>query len=135
MDHPSQLVTFGLSSAEARAWVVHTSGNQKPRVVEMREERPSYWSTSTELSPGEYRCRYYSGDERSVHYQGPATVEAYTVMHDRDGQPEKAIAACLLADGRRAWGVADDAALGAEMCRDEWVGRAVELTADGTLFG
>ena len=65
--------------------------------------------------------------------EGPATVEAYTVMHDRDGQPERAIAACLLADGRRAWGMSDDTALGTEMCRDEWVGHAVELTADGTL--
>ena len=26
---------------------------------------------------------------------GPATVEAYTVMHDRDGEPETAFAACL----------------------------------------
>jgi hypothetical protein len=78
MDHPSQLVTFGLSSSEARAWVVLTSGHRKPRVVEMREERPHYWSTSTELIPGEYRCRYYSGDDRSVHYQGPATVEGST---------------------------------------------------------
>ena len=38
---------------------------------------------------------------------GPATIEAYTVMHDRDGAPETAIAACLLADGRRAWGTVD----------------------------
>ena len=43
---------------------------------------------------------------------GPATIEAYTVMHDRDGEPETAFAACLLADGRRAWGTSagtDDA--------------------------
>ena len=65
--------------------------------------------------------------------EGSATIEAYTVMHDRDGQPERSIAACLLADGRRAWGISDDAVLGASMCADEWVGRRVELTADGTL--
>ena len=40
---------------------------------------------------------------------GPATIEAYTVMHSRDGAPETAIAACLLADGRRAWGTSTDA--------------------------
>ena len=40
---------------------------------------------------------------------GPATIEAYTVMHARDGAPEQAIAACLLADGRRAWGTSSDA--------------------------
>ena len=39
---------------------------------------------------------------------GPATIEAYTVMHGRDGQPEQAIATCLLADGRRAWGLSSD---------------------------
>ena len=35
---------------------------------------------------------------------GTATIEAYTVMHSRDGVPETAIASCLLPDGRRAWG-------------------------------
>ena len=65
---------------------------------------------------------------------GPATVEAYSVMHDRDGHPETAYAACLLADGRRAWGTSADAALGAAMCAGEWVGRAVTLGADGTLL-
>jgi acetyl-CoA C-acetyltransferase len=66
--------------------------------------------------------------------EGPATVEAYTVMHDRDGQPEQAFAACLLSDGRRAWGTSNDPVLGAALCADEWVGRPVELTADGTLL-
>ena len=32
---------------------------------------------------------------------GAATIEAYTVMHGRDGSPEQAIATCLLDDGRR----------------------------------
>ncbi len=64
---------------------------------------------------------------------GPATVEAYTVMHDRDGAPERALATCLLDDGRRAWGESADADVMAAMCVDEWVGRAVELDAEGTL--
>ena len=64
---------------------------------------------------------------------GPATVEAYTVMHDRDGLPETALAACLLADGRRAWGTSTDRDLAAAMCEGEWVGRAVTLDADGIL--
>ena len=64
---------------------------------------------------------------------GPATIEAYTVMHGRDGKPETAFAACLLADGRRAWGVSGDADLAAGMTVGEWVGRAVRLTDDGTL--
>jgi acetyl-CoA C-acetyltransferase len=63
---------------------------------------------------------------------GPATVEAYTVMHTREGQPETAFAACLLADGRRALGVSRDSDLCGAMTDGEWVGRAVTLTEDGT---
>jgi acetyl-CoA C-acetyltransferase len=64
---------------------------------------------------------------------GAATIEAYTVMFSRDGEPETALAACLLADGRRAWGTSADAGLAAAMCEGEWVGRAAALTDDGTL--
>ena len=64
---------------------------------------------------------------------GSATIEAYTVMFTREGAPETALAACLLADGRRAWGTSSDAALAAAMCEGEWVGRAAELDAEGTL--
>ncbi len=65
---------------------------------------------------------------------GPATIEAYTVMHSRDGSPETAIAACLLSDGRRAWGTSTDLPLASAMCEGEWVGRAVTLDAVGTLL-
>ncbi len=65
---------------------------------------------------------------------GPATIEAYTVMHSRDGEPETAIATCLLADGRRAWGMSTEPGLAAAMCDGEWVGRGVELTDAGVLL-
>jgi acetyl-CoA C-acetyltransferase len=64
---------------------------------------------------------------------GAATVEAYTVMHDRDGSPELGIATCLIPDGRRAWGTTTDAGLLAALLEGEWVGRAVELDAEGLL--
>ena len=64
---------------------------------------------------------------------GDVTIEAYTVMHDRDGRPETALAACLLADGRRAWGMSSDVALATAMCSGEWVGRAARLDDAGTL--
>ncbi len=64
---------------------------------------------------------------------GPATVEAYTVMHARDGTPEQAIAACLLADGRRAWGTSTDADVLHPLLTGEWVGQPTTLTPDGTL--
>jgi len=62
-----------------------------------------------------------------------ATIEAYSVMHGRDGSPEMVHAACLLADGRRAWAESVDASIGREMCRDEFVGRRVDLDAKGVF--
>jgi acetyl-CoA C-acetyltransferase len=64
---------------------------------------------------------------------GPATIEAYTVMFSRDATPEQPIASCLLADGRRAWGLSTDLELAAAMCDGEWVGRSVQLSPDGVL--
>ncbi len=64
---------------------------------------------------------------------GPAPIDAYTVMHDGDGNPQTAFAACRTPDGRRAWGTSTDADLAAAMCRGEWVGRTATLTDDGTL--
>jgi acetyl-CoA C-acetyltransferase len=64
---------------------------------------------------------------------GPASVEAYTVMFDREGAPEQAFAACLLADGRRAWGTSGDPATVDALCVGEWVGSSVRLTDDGSL--
>ena len=64
---------------------------------------------------------------------GPATIEAFTVMHTREGEPETSVAACLLADGRRAWGMSTEVGLAAAMCKGEWVGNRVTLTDDGTL--
>ncbi|MEP7113758.1 MAG: acetyl-CoA acetyltransferase [Ilumatobacteraceae bacterium] len=64
---------------------------------------------------------------------GTATIEAYTVMHARDGEPETAIAACLLPDGRRAWGMSSGAGLATAMCDGEWVGTRMTLTETGIL--
>ena len=65
--------------------------------------------------------------------QGSATIEAYSVMHDRDGAPEKVRAAVLLADGRRAWATSSNTQLGQEMCENEWVGKSVSLDATGDI--
>jgi acetyl-CoA C-acetyltransferase len=54
-------------------------------------------------------------------------------MFDREGSPERAIASCLLADGRRAWGTSEVGDVTAAMCDGEWVGRSVELDAAGDL--
>jgi acetyl-CoA C-acetyltransferase len=69
----------------------------------------------------------------AVEAQGSATVEAYSVMHDRDGAPEKVRASVLLADGRRAWATSTDTQLGQDMCLNEWVGKTVKLDATGDI--
>jgi acetyl-CoA C-acetyltransferase len=60
---------------------------------------------------------------------GPATIEGYTVIHGRDGMPDRAYAACRTPDGRRAWASTGDAAAMVSMVTSEWVGQAVELKA------
>ena len=69
----------------------------------------------------------------SAEAAGPAVIEAYTVMHSHDGTPETAIATCLLADGRRAWGTSTDPGLATAMCDGEWVGRHVHLDHLGVV--
>lgn len=71
--------------------------------------------------------------EACEEWDGPVTVEAYTVMHDRDGQPELGLAALRLSDGRRAWGRSTDPAIVAELVGTEAVGRTAKLSTDGTL--
>ena len=70
---------------------------------------------------------------RQVVEGGPATIEAYSVMFDREGQPETSYASCLLADGRRAWGKSTDDAVGTALSQNEWVGHPAELREDSTL--
>ena len=48
-------------------------------------------------STGSRRC------EPAGDVDGTMTLEAYTVMHDRDSNPETGIAVMRTADGRRAW--------------------------------
>jgi acetyl-CoA C-acetyltransferase len=64
---------------------------------------------------------------------GDAEIEAYTVVHDRDGTPETAFAALLTDDGSRAWGRCGDADAMQELLSEEGVGRKVKVAADGSM--
>jgi acetyl-CoA C-acetyltransferase len=66
--------------------------------------------------------------------QGPAKLEAYSVMHGRDGAPEIVNASVILPDSRRAWATSNDAQLANEMCEREWVGVPVRVNDAGTLL-
>ena len=73
-------------------------------------------------------------EQAAASNSGKATIEAFTVMHDRDGQPETAIAATLLKDSRRAWATTIDRQVTAALCSGEWVGQQVTLDPTGTLL-
>ncbi len=65
---------------------------------------------------------------------GPAKLEAYSVMHGRDGNPETICASVILPDSRRAWATSNDPQLAIELCEREWVGVPVRLDESGTLL-
>ncbi|MDQ2650179.1 MAG: acetyl-CoA acetyltransferase [Actinomycetota bacterium] len=64
---------------------------------------------------------------------GPASVESWTVMHDRDGNPETGLLAALLPDGRRAWGSTQEPTVVQAMATEELAGRKATLRPDGTF--
>lgn len=65
---------------------------------------------------------------------GPAIIESYSVMHDRNGSPENVCATALLTDGRRAWAASSNSTLAKAMTQGEWVGKLATLDALGTLY-
>src|SRR4051794_7926236 len=65
-------------------------------------------------------------------HDGPVTIEAYTVMHGRDGA-ERGLFACLLPDGSRAWGNTTDGETMKAMMQEEFIGRPARLAAGGTV--
>jgi acetyl-CoA C-acetyltransferase len=70
--------------------------------------------------------------EALVDWEGPVTLEAYTVAHRR-GKPALARAACLTADGRRTWGTLDEPSVLEAMMREEFCGRPGRLDGAGRL--
>ena len=70
--------------------------------------------------------------EALVNWDGPITLEAYTVAHQA-GTPRIAHAACLTDDGRRTWGTLSDRAVLDTMMREEFCGRRGRLDGGGQL--
>lgn len=70
--------------------------------------------------------------EALVDWQGPVTLEAYTVAHAK-GAPRIAHVSCLTRDGRRTWGTLEDPALLDAMMREEFCGRRGRLDGHGAL--
>ena len=77
-------------------------------------------------------CVSLDGRGALVDWNGPVTVEAYTVAH-RAGSPHIAHAACLTDDGRRTWGTVGDPAVLEAMTREEFCGRRGRIDGEGHL--
>lgn len=64
---------------------------------------------------------------------GPVTIETYTVMHGRDGEPEQGLAAVRTANDDRAWGVTTDPDTMVAMTKQELIGQPATIRPDGAL--
>ncbi len=60
---------------------------------------------------------------------GAATIETYTVAHERDGSPSLGIAAVRLSDGGRAWANVTDVDVLRAMETEEFIGRSARVHA------
>jgi len=70
--------------------------------------------------------------EAVVDWEGPVTVEAYTVSYEA-GKASTGYAACLLDDGRRTWGIVRDPIVLESMTSEEFCGRRGRLDGNGML--
>ena len=66
-------------------------------------------------------------------FAGRATIDGYSVSHDRDGDPTRALVCMLTTSGSRVWGGATDPATLDAMVVEEFVGREAELDPDGEV--
>jgi acetyl-CoA C-acetyltransferase len=64
-------------------------------------------------------------------FEGDATVETYTVIHQRDGEAQNGIVSLLTDDGARAWGTVTDPDALADLEVEEGCGRRARLRSDG----
>ena len=65
-------------------------------------------------------------------FEGEMTIEATSVVMDRDGTPTVAIVAGLLPDGTRGLANSRDADVMSSMTREAWEGRVVAVANDGS---
>ena len=65
-------------------------------------------------------------------YDGTMTVEATSVLFERDGTPSLAILSGITSDGRRALATTRDPEVMAAITTDPWEGRTVPVTTDGS---
>jgi len=70
--------------------------------------------------------------EAVIDWEGAVTVEGYTVAYEA-GEPKTGYASCLLDNGSRTWGVAEDPSVLQAMVSEEFCGRRGYLDGKGNL--
>lgn len=73
------------------------------------------------------------GREVLAEFEGEVTVETWTVMHDRENEPEQYLGSCLTTGGQRVWAATDGSDLMSEAMEVDLVGRPGILSSDGDL--
>ena len=149
-------LTGGLSFAGGpwNNYVMHAIATAMRRLRESPDERAFVWANggyATKHAFGVYATRppasgfAYANPQSEIDAlprrelalgddaAGDATIEAYTVMHDRDGAPERLIASAIRPDQRRAWIVNTDRSVAASFVSGEHVGDRVRLLRSGEL--
>jgi acetyl-CoA C-acetyltransferase len=103
-------------------------------------EKHAFGVYSTEPPDGGFRWERpqdeidaVGGREVSETYEGSVTLEAWTVMHERDGSMSRAHAACLTPGGVRVWGVTDDADTMKRFESEDMVGAPGTIGPEGAL--
>ena len=64
---------------------------------------------------------------------GAVTIETYSVLYTRDGQPTRAVVACRTPEGYRAWGSVADPGELAVLVSEEGCGRPASLSESGQV--
>ena len=64
--------------------------------------------------------------------EGKATIEAYTVMHGREGS-ERALISTLMDDGRRALASSEDESIMLALMEDEYIGHSIDILPNGNV--
>jgi acetyl-CoA C-acetyltransferase len=111
--------------------VTANGGNVEKHAFGLYSTQPPPDGFRTERPQDEIDAR--GGRDVAEEHEGPVTVEAWTVMHERDGSTSRAHAACLTPDGVRVWGVTDDADAMRWMEEGDPVGAAATIGPEGEL--
>jgi acetyl-CoA C-acetyltransferase len=104
----------------------HSAGIYSSRPPEQGYVRADFATTRAKIDACPAR-------EPTGPYAGPATVEATAVHYSREGDPAVAVLSTLTPAGRRALANSTEPSALASMVTEEWAGRPVELTTDGTV--